>query len=64
MDQGICDLFTTPVALSMTMAALPELLVDSRNALWASMYVANRYRAGSWCHPCGGSPKETQKVRA
>lgn len=28
MDQGICDLFTIPFALSMTKAGLPELLVD------------------------------------
>lgn len=28
MDQGICDLFAIPFALSMTKAGLPELLVD------------------------------------
>lgn len=55
MDQGICDLFTTAVPLTMTKAGLPEMPLDSRNTLGTSTYIANRSRDGSWCHLCGGS---------
>lgn len=54
MDQGICDLFAIPFALSMTKAGLPELLVDKECP--GGFHVC--IELSTWCHPCGGSPNE------